>query len=244
MEYPHQKATLEGQTAEPPPGPGERAYQDCWFALAPRPWSSLLLVPGDDGTSADEVARRLASIGKQLHSGPVTVVTVSSLDFGTASALGRLPGFLEQMQREARSGPERLPFEMPPSGAAGRDQAGEGRGPRARATGRCSASRRLASPAGRPRRAPRGAPHHLDPIGGVRAPGAGHRPERRPGRALRRGRADQPGQREADAGPDWPRARGRLLPGRLSERTGSPRAGRASPTPRPPSPRTRRGGAA
>jgi hypothetical protein len=145
MERPHQKPTLDGATAGTP-GPGDRAYQDLWFALAPRPWSSLLLVPGDEETSADEVARRLAAIGKQLHPGPVTVVTVSSLDFGTASALGRLPGFLDQMQRESRQGPERAPFEMPPSHFDGPDQAGDGPGAGEAPSRRDGALRRIPLP--------------------------------------------------------------------------------------------------
>jgi hypothetical protein len=94
-------------------GPGEAQYQELWFSLARRTWSSMVLVPADKDGSADEVARRLAEIGKQLSSSPVTAITVKSLEYGTAMALADLPGFVER----ARQAPEEpgLPFEMPAS---------------------------------------------------------------------------------------------------------------------------------
>jgi len=82
-----------------------------------------VLVPADQGGSADEVARRLAEIGKQLSSSPVTAITVKSLEYGTALALADLPGFVDRA-RQAAAAEGWSAIEMPastldPSGPAG-----------------------------------------------------------------------------------------------------------------------------
>jgi hypothetical protein len=103
--------------------PGETQYQHLWFALARRDWASLVMVPADQGESTDEVALRLAEVGKQLSGGPVTAITVKSLAYGTAVALADLPSFVDR----ARQSPSAVSpiFEMPPSELDHRDQAGE-----------------------------------------------------------------------------------------------------------------------
>ncbi|HEX9308172.1 MAG TPA: hypothetical protein VF894_11820 [Anaeromyxobacter sp.] len=67
--------------------PGEKRYQELWLALASRPWRSLVLVPADPAGSAVEIARSFADVGNQLSDVPVTAVTVTSLEYGSALAL-------------------------------------------------------------------------------------------------------------------------------------------------------------
>ena len=95
------------------PGSDARQYQHLWFSLANRPWSSLVLVPADGDGSTDEVALRLAEVGKQLSRGPVTAITVNSLAYDTASALADLPNYLERARPEPSTAWS--PIEMPPS---------------------------------------------------------------------------------------------------------------------------------
>jgi hypothetical protein len=90
-----------------------RQYQNLWFSLASRAWSSLVLVPADQDGSADEVALRLAEIGKQLSRGPVTAITVNSLAYDTATALADLPNYVERARPDPA--PAWSPIEMPPS---------------------------------------------------------------------------------------------------------------------------------
>jgi hypothetical protein len=95
------------------PDSDARQYQHLWFSLASRSWSSLVLVPADGDGSADEVALRLAEVGKQLSRGPVTAITVSSLAYDTATALADLPNYLERARPEPSTAWS--PIEMPPS---------------------------------------------------------------------------------------------------------------------------------
>jgi hypothetical protein len=98
-------------------------YQHLWFSLAQRPWSSLVLVPADGDGSADEVALRLAEVGKQISRGPVTAITVNALAYDTATALADLPNYVER----SRPGPTPAwsPIEMPPSSLSDPDRAEE-----------------------------------------------------------------------------------------------------------------------
>jgi hypothetical protein len=84
---------------------GERAYLDLWFALARRPWMSLVLVPGHPGISADESARMLAEVGQKVSGNPVRAITMSSLDYGTALALADLQDQVRRLADEFSQGP-------------------------------------------------------------------------------------------------------------------------------------------
>lgn len=94
-------------------GPDDPQYQELWFSLGRRAWSSVVLVPADRAGSADEVAQRLAEVGKRLSRSPVTVVTAKSLEYGTALALADLPSFVDQ--RGAARQASWQAMEMPPS---------------------------------------------------------------------------------------------------------------------------------
>jgi len=93
--------------------PADLQYQELWFSLGRRPWSSLVLVPADRGGSADEVANRLAEVGKRLSKSPVTAITARSLEYGTALALADLPSFVGARSQSSQ-GPWSA-IEMPPS---------------------------------------------------------------------------------------------------------------------------------
>lgn len=93
--------------------PGDQQYQELWFSLGRRAWSSLVLVPADRGGSADEVATRLAEVGKRLSKSPVTAITARSLEYGTALALADLPSFVGAPPPESHAAWSAI--EMPPS---------------------------------------------------------------------------------------------------------------------------------
>jgi len=76
-----------------------RGYIELWTSLARAEWGSLVVIPADrDGSSAD-VADVLAGIGQQLSYGPVTAVTVSKLEYGSALALADLQQHLKRERR-------------------------------------------------------------------------------------------------------------------------------------------------
>ena len=60
---------------ESPPG---HEFHELWFALAKRDWRSVVLVPGDEGSSAVAAAAALASVGNQLHELPVKLFTMEA----------------------------------------------------------------------------------------------------------------------------------------------------------------------
>jgi len=78
------------------PADDESAYQELWLTLARRDWRSMVLVPAEPGGSAEAVARALAAVGTRLGPAPVTVVAVSSLEYGSALALADLPAFVDR----------------------------------------------------------------------------------------------------------------------------------------------------
>lgn len=53
------------------------AFQELWFALARRPWSSLVLVPADEGGGAAQFAAALADVGRRLRNAPVSFFVVA-----------------------------------------------------------------------------------------------------------------------------------------------------------------------
>ena len=72
----------------------EKSYQELWLTLARREWASMVLVPADPGGSVERVAQALAEVGRRLSPHPVTAVTPSSLEYGTAMALADIPSFV------------------------------------------------------------------------------------------------------------------------------------------------------
>lgn len=82
-----------------PRKPG-RDYVELWTHLARRPWSSLVVVPADRDGSTTEVANALADIGQRLSYGPVTAISVNSLEYGSALALADLQQHVDRERRQ------------------------------------------------------------------------------------------------------------------------------------------------
>jgi hypothetical protein len=69
-------------------GTTARDIQEVWFALARRPWRSLVLVPADEGGSAAAIAASLADVGRRLRETPVTfLIMADPLDFASAAKI-------------------------------------------------------------------------------------------------------------------------------------------------------------
>lgn len=69
-------------------GPPAREIQALWFALTRRRWTSLALVPVDDGGSAAGIATSLADVGRRLRDAPVTFfVMADPIDYASAGKL-------------------------------------------------------------------------------------------------------------------------------------------------------------
>jgi len=76
-----------------------RDYLELWINLARRDWGSLVVIPADrDGSTAD-IANALADIGQRLSYGPVTAITVTSLEYGSALALADLQQHVDRERR-------------------------------------------------------------------------------------------------------------------------------------------------
>ncbi len=68
-----------------PPG---HDFQELWFALARRRWTSLVLVPADEGGSAVDIATSLAEVGKRLrHNSVAFFVMADPLDYESAAQI-------------------------------------------------------------------------------------------------------------------------------------------------------------
>ncbi len=78
---------------------GGQDYIELWITLARREWGSLVIVPADPRGSTTEIANALADIGQRLSYGPVTAITVSALEPGSALALADLQEHLERERR-------------------------------------------------------------------------------------------------------------------------------------------------
>lgn len=100
------------ELAQIPPGQWsaekERAYLQLWFALARRPWMSVVLVPGRAGGSAEEAAMALAEVGQKVSGLAVRAVTMSALDYGTALVLSDLQDQLRRFSGEAAQAPRAI----------------------------------------------------------------------------------------------------------------------------------------
>jgi hypothetical protein len=82
-------------------------YLQLWMTLARRSWDSVVLIPADpDGSTAD-VARSLADVGQRLSFAPLTAITMSALEYGSALALADLQ---QHMERGRQQPPAREPL--------------------------------------------------------------------------------------------------------------------------------------
>lgn len=105
-----------------------RDILELWIALARREWASLVLVPTDRDGSTAEIANALADIGQRLSYGPVTAITVSQLEFGSALALADLQQHIDRERGRWAQPPQ--PVKVDGDGAAhGRAGTGPGAEP-------------------------------------------------------------------------------------------------------------------
>jgi hypothetical protein len=94
----HQAGRTSASAGEP-----SREVQELWFTLARRPWSSLVLVPADEGFSVATLASQLADVGGRLRDTPVTAVIADAIDSESA----RMLADLQLRVQEDHSGPSR-----------------------------------------------------------------------------------------------------------------------------------------
>jgi hypothetical protein len=74
----------------PEVGPHARQIQELWFSLARLRWSSLVIIPAEEGISGEAIARSLADVGSRLRDAPVTAILASSMDYDSARFLADL----------------------------------------------------------------------------------------------------------------------------------------------------------
>lgn len=69
--------------------PPNREIQELWFRLSRTPWTSLVLVPADEGGSAAAAAAAsLADVGRRLRDAPVTFfILANSIDYASAGKI-------------------------------------------------------------------------------------------------------------------------------------------------------------
>jgi len=92
----------------PHPGaPARGEYVELWLRLARRDWGSLVLIPADPEGSTADIGKWLADVGQRLSFLPVTAISVSALEYGSAFALADLQ---QHMDRDRRRLPERSPL--------------------------------------------------------------------------------------------------------------------------------------
>lgn len=104
----------DGEVPRPTRSAG-RDVLELWINLARREWGSLVLIPADrDGSTAD-IANMLADIGQRLSYGPVTAITVSSLEYGSALALADLQQHVERERRARGRAPLTVTVPADPS---------------------------------------------------------------------------------------------------------------------------------
>jgi hypothetical protein len=83
----------------PRPRSAGRDVLELWINLARRDWGSLVIIPADRDGSTAEIANTLADIGQRLSYGPVTAITVTSLEYGSALALADLQQHIDRERR-------------------------------------------------------------------------------------------------------------------------------------------------
>ncbi len=66
-------------------GDAEAFYQGLWFTLMRSRWTSLALIPSEEGETTAGIATRLSGIGRRLSSVPVTfLVMAGAMDYASA----------------------------------------------------------------------------------------------------------------------------------------------------------------
>lgn len=78
-----------------------REYLELWTQLARREWNSIGIVPADPQGSTADIASALAEVGQRLSYTPVTAISLTSLEYGSALALADLQ---QHVARERRNG--------------------------------------------------------------------------------------------------------------------------------------------
>jgi hypothetical protein len=82
-------------------------FQELWFALQRWRWTSLVVVPADEGGSAVRIVQSLAAVGTRLHGAAVTAVLATGLDFTSAAQTAKaLSGIASANGRGAVSPPD------------------------------------------------------------------------------------------------------------------------------------------
>ena len=106
-----------GEAARSARSPG-RDYVELWISLARRNWGSLVVIPTDRDGSTSEIAGALADIGQRLSYGPVTAITMNSLEYGSALALADLQKHVERERRNWGSAARTVTVTSEPSPAS------------------------------------------------------------------------------------------------------------------------------
>lgn len=84
----NQRQSIEKIDSSRPSGPPNREFQELWFSLARRRWTSLVLVPAGEGESTLNVARSLADVGRWLRQHSITVFLMSDpMDYASANQI-------------------------------------------------------------------------------------------------------------------------------------------------------------
>lgn len=96
-------------------GVAMRDVQEFWFTLARFRWSSLVLVPADEGISAAPLANALADVGCRLRDSPVTAIVADSMDYESARILADLQLRVQVDRRTAEAVQVVDPIVTPPS---------------------------------------------------------------------------------------------------------------------------------
>jgi hypothetical protein len=104
MAEPRVQFTLfRGAEGEGSGGSPRRAVQELWFSLARTPWSSLVLLPADEGLSVGGLALELADFGGRIRGAPATAIVADSMDYESARMIDDLQTRLRANTLHARS---------------------------------------------------------------------------------------------------------------------------------------------
>ncbi len=76
--------------------PPDRQSQELWFAFARRKFASVVLVPADEGGSAERIATSLAEVGTWLRDGAASAIVGQALDHESARRIATIVGLTRQ----------------------------------------------------------------------------------------------------------------------------------------------------
>ncbi len=91
-----QLATGPSGSAARAAGSPDRQCQELWFALAQRKFASVVLVPADEGGSAERIATSLAEVGKWLRDDAVSAIVGHPLDNESAMRIAAIVSLTRQ----------------------------------------------------------------------------------------------------------------------------------------------------